>query len=80
MRQVVWYPGDDGYWVAECPSLMGCVSQGATRHDAIANIKEAIEEYIGVLEDENGNVLASDRGIQRRDGADRRAELPGGGR
>ena len=52
MRQVVLYPGDDGYWVAECPSLPGCVSQGETRQGAIANIKEAIEGYINVLEDD----------------------------
>ncbi len=31
MRQAVIYPGDDGFWVAECPSLPGCVSQGETR-------------------------------------------------
>lgn len=43
LRQVVLYPGQDGYWVAECPSLAGCVSQGATRQDAIANIREAID-------------------------------------
>lgn len=43
LRQVVLYPGQDGYWVAECPSLIGCVSQGATRQDAIANIREAID-------------------------------------
>jgi predicted RNase H-like HicB family nuclease len=42
MRQVVVYPGKDGYWVAECPSLPGCVSQGQTRDEAITNIKEAI--------------------------------------
>ncbi len=52
MRQVVIYPGEDGYWVAECPSLPGCVSQGETRQDAIANIKEAIDLYISVLEDD----------------------------
>ena len=52
MRQVLLYPGEDGYWVAECPSLAGCISQGETRQAAIANIKEAIEEYIGVLEDD----------------------------
>ena len=46
MRQVVVYPGEDSYWVAECPSLLGCVSQGRTKHEAIANIKEAIEGYI----------------------------------
>src|SRR5947209_4690031 len=43
MRQVVIYPGVDGFWVAECPSLPGCLSQGATKEEAITNIKEAIE-------------------------------------
>ncbi len=50
MRQVVIYAGEDGYWVAECPSLPGCVSQGKTREEAITNIKEAIRGYIAVLE------------------------------
>ena len=50
MRQVVIYPGEDGYWVAECPSLPGCVSQGESRQDAIVNIKDAIGLYISVLE------------------------------
>ena len=53
MRQVVIYPGEDGYWVVECPSLPGCISQGRTREEAIANIKEAIEGYLLALEDEN---------------------------
>jgi len=35
MRQVPIHPGEDGYWVAECPSLPGCVSQGATREESI---------------------------------------------
>lgn len=55
LRQVIIYPGEDGYWVAECPSLPGCVSQGTTKEEAIANIKEAIESYILVLEEE-GNI------------------------
>ena len=50
MRQVLIYPGEDGYWVAECPSLPGCISQGKTRDEAISNIKEAIEGYIKSLE------------------------------
>jgi predicted RNase H-like HicB family nuclease len=53
MRQVVLYPGEDGFWVAECPSLPGCVSQGETREKAIANIREAIEAYIAVLQDDH---------------------------
>ena len=41
MRQVIIYPGEDGYWVAECPSLPGCVSQGKSKEEVIANIREA---------------------------------------
>jgi predicted RNase H-like HicB family nuclease len=52
MRQVLIYPGEDGYWVAECPSLPGCISQGKTRSEAISNIKEAIEGYIKSLEED----------------------------
>jgi predicted RNase H-like HicB family nuclease len=33
---------EDGIWVAECPSIPGCVSQGQTREEAVANIREAI--------------------------------------
>jgi len=52
MRKVIIYPGEDGYWVAECPSLPPCISQGKTKTEAIANIKEAIQLYIELLEDE----------------------------
>jgi predicted RNase H-like HicB family nuclease len=53
MRQVIIYPGEDQYWVAECPSLPGCVSQGRTREEAISNIREAIQEYIFALEEDH---------------------------
>ena len=33
---------EDGVWVAECPSIPGCVSQGKTREEALSNIREAI--------------------------------------
>jgi len=52
MRQIVIYPGEDGFWVAECPSLPGCLSQGETREQAIANMKEAIRGYVKALEDD----------------------------
>ena len=52
MRQVLIYPGEDGYWVAECPSLPGCISQGCSRDEAITNIKEAIEGYVEALKDD----------------------------
>ncbi len=53
MRQVIIYPGEDGYWVAECPSLPGCISQGKSKQEALINIKEAIEAYIAALEEDN---------------------------
>ena len=52
MRQVVIHPGEDGYWVAECPSLPGCVSQGTTREEAVTNIREAIKAYVDALNDD----------------------------
>ena len=53
VRQVIIFRGEDGYWVVECPSLPGCVSQGQTKEEAIANIKEAIRGYVAVLEEDH---------------------------
>jgi predicted RNase H-like HicB family nuclease len=39
-----------GYYVAEVPALPGCISQGKTSEQAIANIKEAIEGWLEVME------------------------------
>ncbi len=33
---------EDGMWIVECPSIPGCVSQGETKEDALANVREAI--------------------------------------
>ncbi|HWQ92686.1 MAG TPA: type II toxin-antitoxin system HicB family antitoxin [Clostridia bacterium] len=52
MRQAIVYPGEDGFWVAECPSLPGCVSQGESREQAIQNIREAIEGCILALQED----------------------------
>ncbi len=52
MRQVIIYSGEDGYFIAECPSLPGCISQGQTREEAVVNIKEAIQGYIAVLKED----------------------------
>lgn len=53
MRQIILYMGEDGYWVAECPSLPGCVSQGKNKEQAIENIKEAIIGYVAALLEDN---------------------------
>jgi predicted RNase H-like HicB family nuclease len=48
-RKVVLYRGEDGYIIAEVPSLQGVVSQGKTREDALENIKEAVSLHLEVL-------------------------------
>jgi predicted RNase H-like HicB family nuclease len=44
--KIVLEPGEDGWIVAECPSLPGCVSQGRTETEAIENIREAIQLWL----------------------------------
>ncbi len=42
---------EDGFFAAEVPALPGCVSQGATRQEALENIREAIAGYLESLDD-----------------------------
>ena len=44
--KVVIERGDDGYFVAHCPALKSCWSQGKTRDEALINIREAIDLYL----------------------------------
>ena len=39
---------EDGAWVAECPAIPGCMSQGATRDEAMTNVREAIAACLEV--------------------------------
>jgi antitoxin HicB len=47
--RVIIEPDEDGVFIAECPALPGCVSQGKTRDEAMANIRDAIEGYLASL-------------------------------
>jgi predicted RNase H-like HicB family nuclease len=49
--KVVLEPGEDGGFVAHVPALRGCRSQGATREEAVQNIKEAIKAWLEVEQD-----------------------------
>ena len=42
---------EDGVWIAECPSIPGCVSQGSSREEALSNIREAIALCLEVRAD-----------------------------
>jgi predicted RNase H-like HicB family nuclease len=60
MRQVVLIPDIEmGGFTAIVPSLPGCISEGDTEEEALANIKEAIELYIEVLT-EDGKEIPQD--------------------
>lgn len=48
--QVVVEQDEAGYYAAEVPALPGCLSQGMTREEAIANVKEAVEGWFEVME------------------------------
>lgn len=61
--KIVIERGEDGYFAAHCPSLRSCWSQGRTREEAIANIREAIDLYLepspkDLIEDETHEVLS----------------------
>ena len=49
---------ENGIFVAECPALPGCVSEGRTRAEALANIKDAIEGYLDSLRKHNEPIPA----------------------
>lgn len=51
--RVIIEQDEDGIYVAEVPSLPGCISQGQTREEALINIKEAIAAYLESLEAHN---------------------------
>ena len=59
MRQVVIYPDENGWWIAEVPSLPGCISQGETKEEAITNIRDAIDLHVRVLR-ERGEPVPDD--------------------
>ena len=61
--KVVIERGEDGFFVARCPSLKSCWSQGRSREEALDNIREAIDLYLepspkDLIEDETREVVA----------------------
>ena len=47
--RIILEQDEDGFYVAECPTLPGCISQGKTRIEALTNVKDAIKGYIESL-------------------------------
>ena len=57
--RVIVEQDEDKVFVAECPALPGCISQGKTRQEALKNIKDAIKGYIESLKKHNEPVPPS---------------------
>lgn len=56
---VILQPGEDDFILAECPALPGCMTQGHTEQEALANIKEAIELWLEVEAEKRTGQLPS---------------------
>ncbi len=50
--RVILEPSDEGGYTAYVPSLPGCISEGETIEESLANIREAIELYLAPVEDD----------------------------
>ena len=51
--KVILEPSDEGGYTVYVPSLPGCISEGDTTEEALANIREAIELYLEPTEDDH---------------------------
>jgi predicted RNase H-like HicB family nuclease len=59
--RVLLEPSEDGGYTVTVPSLPGCISEGETREDALANIREAIQLYLEPVEDDIAGREPTDR-------------------
>ncbi len=58
------FQDEDGMYIAECPSIPGCVSQGATEQEAEKNIQEAIKECLEVRAEKGMPLTVTTRQIE----------------
>ncbi len=57
---------EDGVFIAECPSIPGCVSQGKTEKEAEKNIREAIKECLAVRAEKGMPLTVTTRQVEVR--------------
>ena len=55
---------EDGTWITQCPSIPGCVSQGQTKDEAIANIEDAIQSCLQVRAEQGLPLTVETRQLQ----------------
>jgi len=59
--KVILEPSDEGGFTAIVPSLPGCISEGNTRDEALANIREAIELYLEPVDDDTAGMECAEQ-------------------
>lgn len=57
--RVIFEQDEDGVFIATCPTLPGCISQGKTHAEALANIKDVMTGYLASLKKHNEPVPPS---------------------
>ena len=63
---ITMYQDEDGMFIAECPSVPGCVSQGKTEQEAEKNIQDAIRECLEVRAEKGMPLTIATRQIEVR--------------
>lgn len=61
---ITLFQGEDGVFIAECPSIPGCVSQGKTESEAESNIRQAIKECLEVREAKGMSLTVSTHQVE----------------
>jgi predicted RNase H-like HicB family nuclease len=58
------YQDEDGAYIAECPSIPGCVSQGSSEEEAEKNIRQAIQECLAVRAEKHMPLTVTTREVE----------------
>jgi len=61
---ITMFQDEDGMFIAECPSIPGCVSQGRTEQEAQKNIQEAIKECLEVRAEKGMPLTVTTRQVE----------------
>jgi predicted RNase H-like HicB family nuclease len=61
---ITTFQDEDGIFIAECPAIPGCVSQGRTEMEAEANIREAIKECVEVRSELGMPLMVTTRQVE----------------
>ncbi len=61
---IILYRDEDGMFIAECPAIPGCISQGKTEQEAEQNIQEAIKECLEVRAEKGMPLMVETRQVE----------------